>query len=522
VQSLSSRALPTHLFCDLSFYTHRYAPDVGNVITTGSPDRWNRHDRTLVPERLQGRVMDLLIALFSIACVVWLIPVIQSGRLFVIAMLVLVIGTIFGPQFFAIDTVIQFSVDRMLWLAMLCMAVVGWRMGYTSIPRLNRIDWLVCGIAVWFLLSALRGGPLDTRAEPVAQWFFYIMMPISMYAIARLIKINQQDVRWMLAGSIGLGIYLAVTAVCELAGFDAMVFPSFIRDAESWEFYGRGRGPLLNPSGNGFLMSISLVATMVGFLYSGRRGKLLYPVITIVLLCGVYATLTRSAWLAACVSAAVIVLMYTPRWARVLGLAAVVLVGGASIAGFKDQLIRMKRDRHLSAAAAEKSIQLRPLLAIVAWEMFKDHPIVGHGYGQYFEHSGPYHNDASYGLPLKQARPFVQHNVFLSVLVDTGLVGLALYFAWLITLAGVGWRLAREATGMVERRWVGLLLLGTMTAYLGNGMFQDVTIIPMVHMYLFFMAGVAVTAYYQGVAKEAVSHGRALAPAAVTADRRSG
>jgi len=463
--------------------------------------------------------MDLLAVLFALAFAIWMIPIIQSGRLFAIALLVLAVGTIFGPSFFSVDHGIQISIDRILWVAMWCMAAIGWRMGYTRFPQLNRIDLLVLGIALWFLVSSLRGGPLSTRDEPIGQWLFYIMMPISMYGIARLIEINERDVRWMWAGSIAMGIYLAGTAVCEMAGVHWLVFPQFIRDSDSWEFFGRGRGPLLNPSGNGFLMSISLVAAVIGFIYSGRRGKLVYPIIGIVVLCGVYATLTRSAWLGACVAASSVILLYAPRWARVLGLAAVVLVGGASVAGFKDQLIRMKRDKHLSAAASEKSIKLRPLLAIVAWEMFQDRPIIGHGYGQYEEHRDPYHNDASYGLPLKQARHFIQHNILLSVLVDTGLVGLTLFVGWLITLAGVGWRLAREA-GADQRRWVGLMLLGTMAAYLTNGMFQDVTVIPMVHMYVFFIAGVAVTVYYQGLATVAEASNGVVAPGVGAVDRR--
>lgn len=513
--------LHVHTRRDLSFHIPRCAPASGGVIRSKTSNCWNRHDPTAIPGRLTGRFMEFLIVLFSLALIVWMIPVIQSGRLLVIAMLVLGVGTIFGPSFFAFDGVIQISIDRMLWLAMWCMAVIGWRLGYVRLPRLSRIDWLVFGIAGWFLISSLCGGPLDSWQQPVGRWLFYVMMPISMYILARIVEIDLRDVRWLLAGSIALGIYLAATAVCEVAGIDALVFPRFISDSESWEFYGRGRGPLLNPSGNGFLMSISLVASIVAFIYSGRRGKLACLVVAITLLCGVYATLTRSAWLAAFAAAGVIVLIYSPRWARVLGLAAVVLVAGAAVAGYKDQLIRMKRDKHLSAGAAEKSIQLRPLLAIVAWEMFKDHPIVGHGYGQYKQRSGPYHDDASYGLPLKQAKPFVQHNIFLSVLVDTGLVGLTLFTACLISLAGVAWRLARESTGTPQRRWVGLLLLGTMTAYVGNGMIQDMSIIPMVHMYVFFLAGVAVTVYYQGFATQAARYSLAE-PGMPAVDRRRG
>ena len=44
----------------------------------------------------------------------------------------------------------------------------------------------------------------------------------------------------------------------------------------------------------------------------------------------------------------------------------------------------------------------------------------------------------------------------------------------------------------LEVRQAGLLFLVLLCAYLANGMFQDVTIVPMVHMTLFFFAGLTV------------------------------
>jgi O-antigen ligase len=443
--------------------------------------------------------MDLIVFLFSLSCLVWMFPIIQAGRLLPIAMLILGVGTVFGPTFFALDGPIQFSLDRLMWFGMFVLALAGWRLGYTRVPKLNRMDWLVIGIVGWFFCSALRGGPVPTGSSPVARWFFYIVMPAGMYWIARLVDVRREDIRWILGGSILLGLYLAVTAMLEISGIHSLVFPTFITDAEFWEFYGRGRGPLMNPSGNGILISISLVAALLGFIYSPRRGKLVYAMIAVVLLGGVYSTLTRSAWLGASVALLLIVLVYSPRWVRVLGLASVVVLGGISIDGVKDKLIRMKRDKNLTAADAERSVELRPLLAVVAWEMFKDRPIIGHGYGHYFEHHDRYHTNRSYGLPLDQVRSYAQHNVFLSILVDTGLVGLSMFAAWLAMLAGIGWRLARQNPISLETQVAGFLLLGAMTAYLSNGMFQDVSIIPMVHMYLFFLAGVSVTVYQRGL-----------------------
>ncbi len=461
--------------------------------------------------------MALLVALFAIAGLVWLIPVIQSGRLIVIAMAVLGLGTVFGPDFFHVDGPIQLSLDRLLWFGMFALAAIGWRMGDIRVPSLHRVDWLVIGIVGWTFVSAVANEHQTTGTPPIARWLFYVLMPAGMYTVARMIDISSRDVRWMLAGSIVLGLYLAATALLEIYGYHSMVYPKFIVDAEIWQFYGRGRGPLMNPSGNGILISISLVAVSIGMFYSDWRGKLIYSVLALVLLGGVYATLTRSAWMGGIAAIGLVAFIHSQRWQRVLVLATVVLIGGASVAGLKDQLVRMKRDKNLTAADAEKSMKLRPLLAVVSWEMFKDRPIIGHGFGHYFAKNDPYHSDRSYQMPLEDARVYAQHNVFLSLLVNTGLLGFTMFASWLAMLAGLGWQLARQTHGPPEIRWVGLLVLGTMVAYFCNGMFQDVMIIPMVHMFLFFLAGVAVTVYQYGLTAVAPSHGLANSIAPITA-----
>ena len=444
--------------------------------------------------------MNLLVALFSIASLIWLVPVIQRGRLLAIAMLVLGVGTVFGPYFFAIDGPFQFSLDRGLWLAMFTIAFAGLRFGQVRLPALTRVDWAVIAIVGWFLISALGGGPpLPNSSPPVAKWIFYVAMPAGMYLIARIVPVRAHDIHWMISGLVTLGLYLAITAMLEVFGPHGLVFPQYIVDPDPWQFFGRGRGPLMNPTANGFIISIALTACLLAAIESGRQGKLLYGLALVVLFGGLYATLTRSVWLGGIGGLAVVGCVYSPRWVRVLGLAVAVLLAGALAMGVKDQLVRMKRDKQLSAADAKKSVELRPLLAVVAWEMFKDRPIIGHGLGRYEQRKDPFHTNRSYGLPLEQARDYVQHNVLLAVLVETGLIGFALMLAWLTMIAGLGWSLARNARAQPEARSAGLLLLGMMATYVCNGMFHDILIIPMTQMFFLFIAGIAVSIHQSGL-----------------------
>ena len=85
--------------------------------------------------------------------------------------------------------------------------------------------------------------------------------------------------------------------------------------------------------------------------------------------------------------------------------------------------------------------------------------------------------------------------ILLAILVDAGMVGLVLLVTLLGSLAGIGWQLARGRQGPPGHRAIGLMTLGTLAADICNGMFHDVMVIPMVHMFLFFIAGLAITAY---------------------------
>ncbi len=453
--------------------------------------------------------MMLLIVLFALAAIVWMLPLIQTARTFQLATLVLVTGTVLGPAFFSIDGPIQLSLDRMLWGAMFAFVAIRWRMGELKLPQLNRVDAVVAAITVWLLVSVMIGGADPPKeAPPIAKWLFFIAMPVGMYVIARISEVTESDLQWGYRVLLGLGLYLAVMAIFEVSGMHALVFPRYIVDPKDWEFFGRGRGPLLNPSGNGIVMCTALVIAVLGVIRSTYRMRAVYLVLSALLLVGVYCTLTRSAWMGAIATVGTVALIYSPRWVRVLGLATAVFVGGAGVLGLKDQLLHLKRDKNLTSADAEKSVQLRPLLAVVAWEMFKDHPITGHGFGHYFAHSSKYHSIRSYDMPLENARPYAQHNVFLAILVDSGLIGLSMLIVMLVTISGMAWNLARNQGHSVAIRCGGLIWLGTFAAYFCNGMFQDVTIIPMVNMYLFFVAGIAVSLYERGVETRRVEQPR--------------
>ena len=453
--------------------------------------------------------MTLLLILILFAIIPWSIPILHNARTWTLVMAVLFLGTVLGPAFFAFNGFVQISLDRLLWVAVIGVAVFRVLTGENKLPRVTRTDGVVLGLVAITLLSCLRFGMFGDGQPPIARWLFYMALPCSLYAVMRTATFTRQDIHRMVTALIAMGAYLAFTGVMEMLDLRALVFPRFINDPEVWEFYGRGRGPLLNPAGNGILLTLALAACASRFLDSGRHGKAWYALLALLMLAGCYSTLTRSVWLGAIAALGWIGMIYVPRRVRIVALAGVVVFSGAMAMGLKDQMMSMKRDKALSAADAAKSVELRPLLALVAYEMFLDRPLGGHGYGNYFDAAEPYHAIRRHGVPLENARPYMQHNVFLSTLVDLGLFGFSMHLLMLIGLFCLAWQLASakhaDATGSQmratlwdpiaedHRRTIGILMLGLLSGYVCNGMFHEVGIIHMVHMYLFAMAGVLVT-----------------------------
>ncbi|QDS87049.1 O-Antigen ligase [Rosistilla ulvae] len=436
--------------------------------------------------------MEFLGLLFALAAGVWGIYLAHRVSLQLLALVVLIVGTVFGPVFFAINGPIQFSIDRILWFVMLGLFALRSLRDRTRPIELNRMDWLIVAFVGWLLLSMVISDAPQAGPEPLARWIFYALLPMGMYIVARFARLSRFELRVVQRSFIGLGIYLGLTALAEKAELKSLVFPRFIIDPEYIEFLGRGRGPLLNPTGNGFLLSIGIAAMLLAFQHRSRFARLGYGIAMLAAAGGVFATLTRSVWIAAIAAVSLTQFNRISRGIRIWAVVtSLVLAGGLAI-GFGDQILNLKRDKNLSASAAADSIALRPMLAVIAWEMFKERPLTGVGYGHYFAFNQQYAKATEWEMPLRTATSYHQHNVLLSYLVDTGLIGAGL---WIIMAIGWGmkaWQISRSSSACPEAQNIGLLMIATLSSYLLNGMFQDVSIIPMLNMYLFYFAGLTV------------------------------
>lgn len=435
--------------------------------------------------------MAILFTIIGVAALVWGIVVFWRGGLLGGCLAVLLAGTVFGHYFYNVPLgPAPLTIDRLLWGLLMVQAVLWRRWGATNPKAIGKPEVLLGLFAVVLLLSTLAHDWRAHNNAAMARFLFFYVMPLGMYWVARQMEITQRGMMGLLGFFALLGLYLAVTAVAEMKQVWWLVYPQYIASTEYAEFLGRGRGPLLNPPGNGILMGIGLVSTLLWWPRLNRPGQLVLLAASLLFLAGVYSTLTRCAWIGAGLGLLILLGLTLPRSWRVPVLASSLVAVSLLAITQWERLVAFKRDEAATAQDTADSVKLRPILARVAWNMFLDRPLLGCGFGQYMDESKYYLHDRSTTLVLEKARPYCQHNVFFSLLTEMGLVGMGLFVALLFFWTRDAWRLWRCLTVPLWVRQQGLLMLALLGNYLANGLFHDVSLIPMVNMVLFFLAGV--------------------------------
>ncbi|HTU26669.1 MAG TPA: O-antigen ligase family protein [Pirellulales bacterium] len=409
------------------------------------------------------------------------------------ALAVLLTGICFSHPFFNVPLgPLPITIDRVLLGGLVIGTIVGRRFGWTEPKRMTSADWALAVFVFVLLASTLSHDWQVNKSQPLAQVVFFFLMPVAFYWVVRQMRVTEQALEGMYLALGLFGIYLALTSLAEVRQMWAFVFPRYIGSTEYVEFYGRGRGPLLNPAGSGILQGLCLLGMLMRWPRAGRSGQLVILSLAPLYALGIYSTFTRSAWLGLALGLLVVLAFSLKRAWRTAVIGTLVIATLPLVALNWEKLMSFKRDKELSAAEAAESAKLRPILAVIAWHMFLDRPLFGSGYGQYLTESHAYLSDRSTDLPLEKARPYVQHNVFLSLAVDTGLVGVSAFVVMLALWVRMAWRLWCFRQVSPAARQFGLMFLAFLGVWLPNAMFQDVLIIPMVNMLLLFMAGLLV------------------------------
>jgi O-antigen ligase len=122
--------------------------------------------------------------------------------------------------------------------------------------------------------------------------------------------------------------------------------------------------------------------------------------------------------------------------------------------------------------------------------MFKDRPLLGFGFGQYPHEKLSYLSDRSSSLNLEAIRERVSHNTLLTLLVETGIIGLGLYLALLFTWCRDGVRIWLNPSTPPWARRQAVIFVASLCVYFFQLLFHEVTYKPDDNVVVFLLAGI--------------------------------
>ncbi len=455
--------------------------------------------------------MEIIIFIALITGLVWVMVALKYSVSFTrrfqmipaLGFLVILTGCVFNFDFFHVSGgPVPITLDRLALAGLI--GVFAWQcvQGKESLQRFHAADCGVLILTAIITLSTVMHDFTFLGNMPASRLLFFNLLPVALYMVIRHARLSDNDLKLISFGFVGLGLYLAVTAIAETRGLGSIVFPRFIMNPEFEEFFGRGRGPFLNPVSNGVCMVVCLCCLWMWFPNSSLRRRVVIVGLAGLMSIGIYSTLTRSVWMGLVFAAAIVVFMpssQTEKGAMVV-LASLLVICLVPVLG--DKLTSFKRDKNVSVADMENSARLRPMFLTVATRMVVDRPFWGVGFGQYAREKYPYLQDPYSAEPLSMTKSYMQHNIFLAYVTETGFMGLSALLLMLGLFFRFAWVIWRDLRLSFWQRQFGLLLMAMIANHGINGMFHDVSIIPMENMLLFFLAALVGNIYCTRAALE--------------------
>ena len=326
-----------------------------------------------------------------------------------------------------------FALDRIAF-GLLVLAVVG-RALVLRQPLFiaDRATWPMLGLTVLAVLSVL-GQPFDNETWSLIAAKFIV--PFTLFHLATLVFTEEKFLRQFEFFALVVLAYLSFTAIAFLVGAKELIFPRFILDASLGYHVDRARGPLLQAVANGVSLNLLGLLAIHAFRrrsIRGLKGILLIASVPVAIL----ATMTRAVWLSFAATMIVLMVRSPNRCMRRACLGLVITAGLATVVILNVPELR----RGLAERLQERGpVEFRRAVYTGGWQMFLERPLAGWGVNQMpselARHVSGYRQQVLY-----------PHNSYLELLVEHGMIGLALY-AWLMWEI---WHLGRGAVPRSER-----------------------------------------------------------------------
>src|SRR5271156_6242912 len=294
----------------------------------------------------------------------------------------------------------------------------------------ERATWPMIGLT-FLAVASVIGQPFDNHTWSLLAAKFIV--PFTLFHLAALIFREERRLERFELFAVVVLAYLSFTSIAFLVGAKSLIFPRFILDESLGYHVDRARGPLLQAVANGVSLNLLGLLALHAVLRGRIRG-LKAAVLLASLPVAILATMTRAVWLSFAASVGVLILRSNNRSLRRVSLAVAMMgVAGLLITLSFDDQRRALEDRLQESGP----VDFREAVYTGGWQMFLEKPFTGWGVNQMPAELARHVS----GYNEKELYP---HNTYLELLVEHGILGLALY-AWLM------WELLRLGRGTVPQ-----------------------------------------------------------------------
>jgi putative inorganic carbon (HCO3(-)) transporter len=298
----------------------------------------------------------------------------------------------------------------------------------------ERASWPMLGLTL-LALASVAGQPFDHETWSLLA--SKVIVPFTLFHLAGMVFTDERSFRQFETFALVVLGYLSFTAIAFLVDARSLIFPRFILD-ESLGFHAdRARGPLLQAVANG--VSLNILGMLAWHAYRRGSSRGLRTIILLTSLpVAVLATMTRAVWIsfAGTVLALIIGSNHKRRCRKACIAAVAVTIVGAVVILSSHELAGSLNERF----EEQGPVDFRKAVYAGGWEMFFEHPVMGWGFHRMPAELPRFVS----GYAEKVLYP---HNTYLELLVEQGVVGMALYL-WLMWEL---WRLRRAAIPADER-----------------------------------------------------------------------
>jgi len=304
-----------------------------------------------------------------------------------------------------------YHADRIAFCLLVFAVALRVLMRRQKLPFIPQISWPMLGLVALAMVRAFSD-PFDVQTWSLVADKFIV--PFTLFHIATLVFTSASARKHFQVFLLAVLAYLTLTAIAFLVGANSLIVPRFILDPSLGLHADRARGPFLQAVANGLALNLLGILAIV---FAGKYKKITFFLCALLPL-AVLATLTRAVWIAFVISVFAIVMRLGDRRLR---RAAFVL----TLAGLFFGVGAFLGSRDLFNTLRERTQERGPVAARISvyeagWAMFQDRPFTGwkasRMYPELARRMQGYHLHA-----------YFPHNTYLSLLVEFGIPGLALY-----------------------------------------------------------------------------------------------